>query len=199
MSILLVAGLGNPGREYELTRHNLGWVVIDAFARQHGLVWQRQSQTNALVARWERPGRPTCHLIKPLAFMNESGGPVGAMARFFKLAPPSIAVVYDDLNIELGLVKVSTSGSAGGHNGVASLLEQLGDGFSRFRIGIGPKAPEQMDLKDFVLGKFTTEQLNLITNNLPHYLNGLGLLLSEGPQPAMNLLNRRDSNEPEQP
>jgi PTH1 family peptidyl-tRNA hydrolase len=198
MSISLVAGLGNPGREYESTRHNLGWVAIDAFACQLGLVWKKQPQFDAQVARWDRSGQPSCHFVKPLTFMNESGRAVGALARFYKIAPAGIVALYDDFNIDLGRVKVTTSGSAGGHNGVASLLEHLGDGFVRYRLGIGPKEPPQMDIKDFVLGKFTTDQLNLIEQTLPHYLNGLNLLFTGGVDQAMNLLNRRDKNEPEQ-
>lgn len=198
MSILLVAGLGNPGREYEATRHNLGWIVLDAFVRQLGLEWKRQAQFEALVARWDRPGWPTCHFVKPQTFMNDSGRLIGPMARFYKAVPASVAVLYDDFNIDLGLVKVTTSGSAGGHHGVASLLEHLGDGVIRYRVGIGPKQPPQMDLKDFVLGKFSTEQLNLIEHTLPHYLKGLNLLLTGGPEQAMITLNRRAKNEPEQ-
>jgi PTH1 family peptidyl-tRNA hydrolase len=131
--------------------------------------------------------------------MNESGRAVGDLVRYYKLGLESVAVIYDDTNIDLGLVKVTTTGSAGGHNGVASLLEHLGSGFCRYRLGIGPKQPAQMDLKDFVLGKFSNEQLSLINNSLPHYLNGLSLLLNDGPDRAMNSLNRRDKNEPEQP
>ena len=198
MSISLVAGLGNPGREYEATRHNLGWVVLDAFVRQLGLEWKRQAQFEALVARWDRPGQATCHFVKPQTFMNDSGRSIGPMARFYKAVPAAVAVLYDDFNIDLGLVKVTTTGSAGGHNGVTSLLEHLGDGFTRFRLGIDPKQPPQMDLKDFVLGKFSTDQLNLIEHSLPHYLNGLNLLLKGGPEQAMITLNRRTKNEPDQ-
>lgn len=192
MSISLVAGLGNPGRDYASTRHNLGWIVIEAFAQNRGLVWKTQPQFQAEVARWDRPGVSTCYLIKPLTFMNDSGSAVGAVARFFKVPVSAITAIYDDLNIDLGLVKVSVSGSAGGHNGVTSLLEKLGDGFVRYRLGIGPKEPPQMDIKDFVLGKFTPEQQTLVTQNLPHYLSGLDLLLSRGSEAAMNQLNRRD-------
>src|SRR5260221_8794930 len=139
MSISLVAGLGNPGRDYEHTRHNLGWVVLDALAAKHGLAWKQAPQFEASVARWDfAPGR-TRWLLKPLTFMNDSGRSVGSLARFYKIELPAIAVVYDDLTIDLGLVKVTVSGSAGGHNGVASLLEHLGDGFIRYRLGIGPK------------------------------------------------------------
>jgi PTH1 family peptidyl-tRNA hydrolase len=193
MSISLVAGLGNPGREYEATRHNLGWVVIDAFAKKLGLTWKTQSPFQAAIARWDRPNAATCYLIKPLTFMNESGSSLASLARFYKVDPAAITVIYDDLNIDLGLVKVSVTGSAGGHNGVASLLEKLGDGFVRYRLGIGPKDPPQMDLKDFVLGKFTPDQQTVVAQNLPHYLSGLDLLLSRGSEAAMNQLNRRES------
>ena len=192
MFLSLVAGLGNPGREYEHTRHNLGWVVLDALARKHGLSWKHAAQFDADVARWDvSPGR-TRWLMKPLTFMNNCGRSVGAMARYHKLEPSALAAVYDDLTIDLGLIKVTTSGSAGGHNGVASLLEHLGDGFVRYRMGIGPKQPAQMDMADFVLGKFTSEQQLLVTQKLDQYVQGLELLLSRGVEPAMNQLNRRD-------
>ena len=192
MSISLVAGLGNPGREYAATRHNLGWIVIEAFAKKLGLAWKTQPQFDAEVARWDRPARGTYYFVKPLTFMNDSGRAVGAVARFYKVPPPSVLAIYDDLTIDLGLVKVSVTGSAGGHNGVASLLEHIGDGFVRYRLGIGPKDPPQMDLKDFVLGKFTADQHILVTQQLAQYLSGLDLLLSRGTDAAMNQLNRRD-------
>jgi PTH1 family peptidyl-tRNA hydrolase len=192
MFLSLVAGLGNPGRDYEHSRHNLGWVVLDALARKHGLTWKQAAQFDAEIARWEMGGGRTRWLVKPLTFMNASGRAVGAMARYYKIELPAIVAVYDDLTIDLGLVKVTTSGSAGGHNGVASLLEHLGDGFVRYRIGIGPKQPAQMELSDFVLGKFTPEQQLLVTQKLDQYVQGLDLLLSRGVEPAMNQLNRRD-------
>ena len=192
MSISLVAGLGNPGRDYVSTRHNVGWVVIDAFAHKLGLVWKSHPPFAAEIARWDRPGVATVHFVKPLTFMNESGTAVNAVARYYKIPPTSVVAIYDDLTIDLGLVKVSVSGSAGGHNGVASLLQQLGDGFIRYRIGIGPKHPPQMDLKDFVLGKFTPDQQTLVTQQLVQYLSGLDLLLSRGSEAAMNQLNRRE-------
>ena len=192
MSISLVAGLGNPGRDYENTRHNLGFVVIDALARKLGLSWKRQAAFDAQVARWDPAPGKTIWLAKPQTFMNESGRSVNGMAGFYKLEPASVIVLYDDLNIDLGLVKISTSGSAGGHNGVASLLEHLGDGFIRYRLGIGPKQPQGIDLKDFVLGKFTPEQQSLVDQTLAHYLSGLTLLLEQGVSRAMNSLNRRD-------
>ena len=192
MSIALVAGLGNPGREYAQTRHNLGWIVLEALARKHGLAWRAQSAFDAEIARWDlAPGR-TCWLAKPLTFMNDSGRSVGALARFYRVPVTAIAAVYDDTAFDCGRLKVTTSGSAGGHNGVASLLEHVGDGFVRYRLGIGPKLPPEMDLKDYVLGQFTSEQLVIIQQKLAYYVEGLELLLARGADQAMNQLNRKD-------
>ena len=192
MFLSLVAGLGNPGREYEATRHNLGWVVLDVLAKKHGLAWKHAPQFEAEIARWDLGAGRTRWLVKPLTFMNASGRAISAVARFYKLEPAAIAAVYDDLTIDLGLIKVSVTGSAGGHNGVASLLEHVGDGFVRYRLGIGPKEPAQMELSDFVLGKFTPSQNLLLTQKLDHFVSGLELLLSRGVEPAMNQLNRRE-------
>jgi peptidyl-tRNA hydrolase, PTH1 family len=192
MSISLVAGLGNPGRDYELTRHNLGWVAIDAYASKHGLSWKGAPQFDSMVARRDLGAGRTLWLVKPQTFMNESGRAVAALARYHRIAPEAVAAVYDDLAIDLGLVKVSLTGSDGGHNGVASLLEHLGTGFVRFRLGTGPKQPPEMDLKDFVLARFTPDQLTLIQQKTETYLQGLDLLLASGADRAMNQLNRRD-------
>jgi len=192
MPIKLVAGLGNPGRDYEKTRHNLGWVVLDALAAKHGLVWKTSARFEADLARWDYAPGHTRWLAKPLTFMNDSGRSVAALARFHKLEPAEIVAVYDDLTIDLGRVKVTVTGSAGGHNGVASLIEHLGGGFNRYRIGIGPKDPPQMELSDFVLGKFNPDQEITVSQKLDHYVQGLELLLSRGVAPAMNQLNRRE-------
>ena len=192
MSVTLIAGLGNPGREYAGTRHNLGFTVVEALAAAEGLRWEKDSHFQAEIARWDVRNRVTRLLVKPQTFMNDSGPALRALLDFHQVPAASLIVAYDDLTIDLGLVKVSTGGSAGGHNGAASLLEHLGDGFIRYRLGIGPKEPPQMDLKDFVLGKFTPDQQNLVTQNLSTYLSGLDLLLSRGAEAAMNQLNRRD-------
>ena len=168
-------------------------MVLDALAKKHGLAWKHAPQFNAEIARWDVGAARTRWLVKPLTFMNGSGQSVGAVARFYKIEPAAIAAVYDDLTIDLGLIKVTTTGSAGGHNGVASLLEHVGSGFVRYRLGVGPKEPAQMDMADFVLGKFTPEQQLLVNQKLDHYVSGLDLLLSRGVEPAMNQLNRRES------
>ncbi len=191
MSISIVAGLGNPGRDYADTRHNFGWVVIDALARRHNLSWRKQARFEAEIARWDCSKSRTLWLAKPLTFMNDSGRSLGALLHFHKVEASQLVVAYDDLTLDLGLLKVNNRGSAGGHNGVASILEHVGQGFARFRLGIGPKQPPEMDLKDFVLGKFTPEQHTLVTQNLENTLDGLELLLNHGITRAMNQLNRR--------
>jgi PTH1 family peptidyl-tRNA hydrolase len=192
MSISLVAGLGNPGAEHEHSRHNLGWHVVDAYASKHGLSWKGAPQFDALVARRDLGAGAALWLIKPQTYMNDSGSAVAAFARYHRIEVPSVAAVYDDLTINLGLVKVSVSGSDAGHNGVASLLAHLGNGFARLRLGIGPRHPPEMDLKDFVLARFTQEQLALIQQKTETYIHDLELLLMSGPDQAMNQLNRRD-------
>jgi PTH1 family peptidyl-tRNA hydrolase len=191
MSISVIAGLGNPGREYDGTRHNIGFALVDALATAGGLAWKNEPRFEARVARWPRAGGATVLLVKPQTFMNDSGRSLRKLLDFHKLPAGALAVVYDDLTIDAGLVKVTVRGSAGGHNGVASLLEHLGGGFARFRVGIASARPAGMDIKDFVLGKFSEPESTLIHQQFPSMLDGLRLLLERGPAAAMNTLNRR--------
>ena len=197
--ILLIAGLGNPGREYAATRHNLGFILLDALARKHALTWKMQPTHQAETARWDNaPGAAPGHtvlLAKPQTYMNDSGAALQSLARYHKIPVAQIAVAHDDIALDLGHIKVSTTGSAGGHNGIASILQHLGDGFIRYRLGIGPRRPPRMDMKDFVLGKFTTDQQTLIETTLPRYIDGLTLLLAHGPDRAQNTLNRKEKPE----
>lgn len=198
MSASLIAGLGNPGRDYAGTRHNLGFVVVDALARAEGLSWSHEPRFESDVARWSvRPG-VTRWLVKPRTFMNESGRAIGALLAFHKVPPESLTVVLDDFNIDLGLVKVSVRGSAGGHNGLASVLAHVGEGFARYRLGIGVPRPTAMDIADFVLSPFPPSEQSRIDPLIPNYVDGLRLLLEHGPAHAMNLLNRRESNDSHQ-
>jgi len=198
MSISVLAGLGNPGGEYDATRHNLGFVVLDALAARESLAWSGDRHATALTARWKRGAR-TLLLVKPQTYVNESGLALRRILDFQKLPVSSLVVVYDDLNLDVARLKVSVSGSAGGHNGVQSLLDHLENGFVRFRVGIGPRKPPQIDLKDFVLGKIPAEERNQIQSQIPRYLSGLDLLISEGVAAAMNELNRKNNpNEPDQ-
>jgi PTH1 family peptidyl-tRNA hydrolase len=199
MSILLVAGLGNPGRDYANTRHNAGFALVEALASRHAVSWKMQARFEAKIGRWDRADGRTCVLVEPQTYMNDSGRAVRAIADFYKVPPDEVIAVYDDLTIELGRIKLTVRGSAGGHNGVISLIEHLGGGFVRYRLGIGPKHPPEMDLKDFVLGKFTPEEQTTFNQHLNAYIDGLELLLGQGPDQAMNKLNRRtDQNDADQ-
>jgi len=198
MSVSLIAGLGNPGSRYDGTRHNLGFAVVEALAKAEGLSWQHEKRFDAEVARWNvRPG-VTRWLAKPQTFMNDSGRALRRLLDFHKLPPESLTVAYDDLTIDTGLVKVSVAGSAGGHNGVSSVLEHVGSGFARYRLGINAPRPAGMDLADFVLSPFSLSEQTLLQNKLPIFVDGLRLLLDRGPAHAMNQLNRRQSHESDQ-
>ena len=193
MSVTLIAGLGNPGREYAGTRHNLGFTVVEALAAAEHLKWEQEPHFQVELARWDVRPRVTRYLVKPQTFMNESGRALRALLDFHQASVGDLILVYDDLTIDTGLVKVSVTGSAGGHNGVASVLEHLGDGFVRYRLGINESRPAGMDLKDFVLGKFSTEQTKIIDQKLNTFVDGLRLLINRGPAEAMNQLNRRET------
>ncbi len=192
MSISLVAGLGNPGPEYARTRHNFGWLVLEALALKHALPWRREASFEAEIARWIRPDGRACLLVKPLSFMNESGRTVGAVARYHRITPDEVAAAYDDVGLDFDRIKVTVGGGPGGHNGVASLIDHLGAGFVRFRLGIGPRHPPEMDLKDYVLSPFPPEQLAIIEQKLPSHVQNLELLLDRGADQAMNQLNRKE-------
>ena len=119
MSFSVIAALGNPGREYSATRHNAGWIVIDALASQAGAVWKEESRFSASVAKVTLGGS-SVHLIKPLTFMNDSGSPLAAFLRFHRIELPELVVLHDDIAFEPGQLRLSLGGSAAGHNGVAS-------------------------------------------------------------------------------
>jgi peptidyl-tRNA hydrolase, PTH1 family len=154
---LLVAGLGNPGREYQRTRHNAGWLVLDELARRHGGSWRsRFSGSLAEV----RAADARLALLKPETYMNESGRSVSVATRFFKVPPESLLVVHDDVDLEPGRLQARRGGGLAGHNGLRSLAQHLGtQDFLRLRIGIGrPGRGDPRPVKDWVLTPFAPEQ-----------------------------------------
>ena len=132
-------------------------------------------------------------LIKPSTFMNHSGRSVGAVLRYLKLSPESLLVIYDDLTLDLGRTKLSISGSSGGHNGIENLLTQVGQGFARYRIGIGAKPQKEMDLADYVLSKFTKDEQNILADCRTKYIDQFKLILNNGLVDAMNKINQSKS------
>ncbi len=190
MPVSVVAGLGNPGLEYENTRHNAGFVLLDALATEFDCRWAKDRKSDVLYATHERRGRKL-FLLKPQAYVNRSGSCLREFFAFHKLSLSELAVVYDEINLPLGRAKISVGGSAGGHNGIADILRYFPDEFVRFRVGIGPKAPPWIDMKDFVLGRWRTEELKVLESETPGFLEGIKLLIDSGPQSAMNRVNRR--------
>ena len=150
---LLVAGLGNPGREYERTRHNVGWMVADELARRHGGSFR--SKFSGQVAE-VRAGERRLALLKPETYMNESGRSVGAAARFFKVPPEHILLVHDDVDLEEGRLQARLGGGLAGHNGLRSIAQHLGtNDFLRLRIGVGrPERGDRRPVADYVLSPF---------------------------------------------
>jgi peptidyl-tRNA hydrolase, PTH1 family len=186
----LVVGLGNPGSRYRLTRHNLGFMVVDSLAdRWNVAVGGRRHECE--LGSGEHAGERVV-LAKPQTFMNASGEAVGKLRRLYRLDPAEILAVYDDLDLPPGRVRLRGDGGAGGHNGVASLISVLGKGFPRLRIGIG-RPPGGADPVGFVLEKFTDAEAPLMREAVTHAAEGVESWLAHGLERTMNSLNRRDS------
>ena len=154
---LLVAGLGNPGREYERTRHNAGWMVLDELARRHGGSWRSKFSGSLAEVRL---GGLRLALLKPETYMNDSGRSVGAAVRFFKVEPEQVLVVHDDVDLEAGRLQARAGGGLAGHNGLRSLAQHLGSqDFLRLRIGVGrPGRGDPRPVADWVLSPFAPEE-----------------------------------------
>ena len=153
---LLVTGLGNPGREYEQTRHNVGWMVLDELARRHGGSWRSKFSGSLAEVRL---GDKRLAFLKPETYMNESGRSVGAAVRFFKTDPANLLVVHDDADLDPGRLQARLGGGLAGHNGLRSLAQHLGSqDFLRLRVGIGrPARGDRRPVSDYVLSPFEPE------------------------------------------
>ena len=183
-SIRLIAGLGNPGGEYVGTRHNIGFMVVDQFAAQSGSTWARSGKWDALTAKCG-----DVLLAKPLSFMNRSGHPLFAIAQFYKIAAEEILVILDDFALPLGRLRIRLEGGTGGHNGLESIIVQLGsDRIPRLRIGIGA-APEQ-GATDYVLGRFFEEEKPLVRSTIDRAVEAVKCAIDNGVLSAMNLFNQ---------
>jgi peptidyl-tRNA hydrolase, PTH1 family len=154
---LLVAGLGNPGREYERTRHNVGWLVVDELARRHGGSFKSKFSGQLAETRLDAL---RLALLKPETYMNESGRSLGAAARFFKVDPEALLVVHDDVDLEPGRLQARLGGGLAGHNGLRSIAQALGSqAFLRLRIGVGrPERRDPRPVSDYVLSPFAPEE-----------------------------------------
>jgi PTH1 family peptidyl-tRNA hydrolase len=183
-TIRLVVGLGNPGAEYNRTRHNVGFEVVDLLATGWGLTWQHEKSWHALWAKGEK-----AILVKPTSYMNRSGEPLLAVANFYKIEPGEILVVLDDFSLELGRLRVRLEGGTGGHNGLESVILQFGtEAIPRLRIGIG-SAPTE-GATDHVLGRFFEKERPIVEKAIERAADAVKCAIDKGVLSAMNLFNK---------
>ncbi len=183
----LVAGLGNPGKKYESTRHNVGFDVIRGLAERH-VASPGKNKFDGLLQECSIQGEPTL-LLMPLTFMNLSGRCVRQAVDFYKLGLDDLLVVCDDFNLELGVLRMRPGGSAGGQKGLADTIQQMGsDQLSRLRVGVGP-VPERWNSADFVLGKFASDEKELAKQQFLRAQSAVETWICEGISQAMNLYN----------
>lgn len=156
---ILIVGLGNIGDQYADTRHNIGFLCVDSFTERNGFdPWIARKDLKCVFTS-HTMGDARVMVIKPTTLMNLSGEAVQAAIHFYKIAPHDIVVIHDELDIPFGQVRIRTGGSDAGHNGIKSVSQHIGEGYGRVRIGIGPKVPAQIDSADFVLARFSEEEL----------------------------------------
>ncbi len=182
----IVAGLGNPGLEYENTRHNAGFLTMDELAKQCGVkLDQMKFKSDCGEAML---GEVRCLLMKPTTYMNLSGDAIAAAANFYKIPPEQVLVIYDDISLPPGKLRLRRKGSAGGHNGIKSIIAQLGtEEFPRIRVGVGAKPNPQYDLADWVLSKFSEEDMTALQPALEHAADAAVKIVGGDMNTAMNL------------
>lgn len=188
---LLIVGLGNPGRKYEMTRHNIGFITLEAFAHMHGWSFKDESRFEAKATKGQ-VGDVKVHLLMPQTYMNDSGRAVRRYIDFFKMTPEQVVVVVDDVDIPFGMVRLRESGSAGGHNGLKSLQKHLGtQKYLRMRMGIGEKRHAQQDLADHVLSRFTSEETTALGSFIENGVATLMRMTREEISSIMNDVNKK--------
>lgn len=185
----LVVGLGNPGLQYEKTRHNAGFLAMDKIAEQYN-AGAFKNKFQSLLSEC-RVGDNRCLLCKPQTYMNESGTAVQQIAHFYKIKPQNVIVIFDDTTLDIGHLRIRRNGSDGGHNGIKDIIQLLGtNDIPRVKIGIGKRPHPEFDLKDWVLGKFTTEDLKNLEPVFENAAKAVGCMIEESIDQAMNKYNR---------
>jgi len=189
--VKLIVGLGNPGFKYHGTRHNVGFEVVDEVARRWDVAFQSAPADAVLATSPGVPGeREAAILVKPLTFMNRSGLAVGVLQRYYRVALSDLLVVTEDVNLQLGRLRARRQGSAGGHNGLGSVIEQLGtEQFSRLRLGVGRGDPRRR-LVSRVLSKFDPDERFEMNDAVRRAGEAVDLFVDSGIDPVMNRYNR---------
>ena len=196
----LIVGLGNPGPKYEGTRHNVGFAAVDLLATRHGVSWETAPRgIEALVGRCRSTsltaGRDDVVLAKPLTFMNLSGAAVVGLLQFYKIDVADMIVVVDEVQLETGRIRVRPDGSAGGHNGLKSIVASLGTmAFPRLRIGVG-RGDSRRDLADHVLARFDPAERDVVEESVARAADAIEAFAADGVQTAMNRFNRKTEDE----
>jgi PTH1 family peptidyl-tRNA hydrolase len=182
-----VVGLGNPGRKYQRTRHNIGFMVLEQISLAHGF---KPTEKKLYISARGSIGEQDVLLMEPLTFMNLSGLAVREVLRRFHFSPESLVVIHDDLDMETGKLKIKVGGSSGGHRGVESIIQNIGsEDFIRVKIGIGRE--EEMPAEEFVLSKFKRKEINTIKQSINDASDAILCILQEGTSQAMSRFNKR--------
>lgn len=194
----IIAGLGNPGKQYEGTRHNIGWQVIDALADKHG-IRVLENKFKGLIGKGMINGEKVI-LVKPLTYMNLSGECIGEIVNYFKIDETfELIVIADDISLDVGFIRTRKKGSAGGHNGLKSIIAHLGhENFIRMKMGVGDK-PAGYDLADYVLGHFNKEENEILTESKKNAVLAIETIIGDGIDKAMNLYNTKKENKKKAP
>jgi len=186
--MFIIAGLGNPGDKYVNTRHNAGFSVIDALADKYA-IGVTEEKHKALIGKGVIEGQKVI-LVKPLTFMNNSGESIREIADYYKVDSESeVIVVFDDISLDPGNIRIRPKGSAGGHNGIKSIIQHLGhQNFMRVKVGVGEK-PKGYDLADYVLGHFSEEEKKIMNESYKKSCDAVVTMMNEGVERAMNMFN----------
>ncbi len=180
----IIAGLGNPGKEYELTRHNAGFLCIDVLANREGFTTDRMKYKSVCADVMINGHR--CLVMRPQTYMNNSGEAIREAAAFYKIPPERCIVIFDDIDISLGALRVKRKGSAGTHNGVKSIIYHLNsDNFPRIKIGVGSKPHPDYDLKDYVLGSFSKQEQETLKKTMEKACDAVSLIVGGDVDKAM--------------
>ena len=182
-----IAGLGNPGEKYDNTRHNAGFLTIDALADRYGID-VREKAHKALIGKGVIEGQKVI-LAKPQTYMNLSGESIRALVDYYKVTQEELVIIFDDISLEPGQLRIRKKGSAGGHNGIKSIIAHLGtQEFTRIKVGVGEKPP-RMDLADYVLGRFAKEEQDTMKEAFETAAKAAVAIMTEGADAAMNQYN----------